>query len=133
MYQFASNPNQLNIDGFYKTGGGDILKFETHIYTNVQPYQYRANGLAWFRHQNPKKESPTIIISGEWLQAGPLLAYLRHGIWYFKGSHVNPKAEADFYFDEHEKKVKVEVRLYRFPNSEEHYTWKGTKIGDSVR
>ncbi|AUM65719.1 hypothetical protein C0R09_15000 [Brevibacillus laterosporus] len=128
MYRFASNPNQLNIDGIYKTNGGTTLKFNTYIHTNVLPHQYRVNGSVWFRHQDPNKEEPIIYITGEWLQAGPLLAYLRRGIWYFRGSHVNPGAEADFYFDEHEKKVKVEVRLFRHPQGEKQYTWRATKI-----
>ncbi|MBG9786934.1 hypothetical protein [Brevibacillus laterosporus] len=133
MYQFASNPNQLNIDGFYKTNR-TILKFKTYIYTNVLPHQYRVNGSIWNRNQDPNKEDPLVYITGEWLQAGPLLAYLRHGNWYIKGSYVSPDAEADFHFDEHEKKVKVELRLYHPPGSPTPYnTYKGTKIGGSVR
>ncbi|TPG74018.1 hypothetical protein EEL32_25515 [Brevibacillus laterosporus] len=120
MYRFASNPNQLNIDGVYKSKVGTTLKFETH--------QNRIYGLMWPKNQNPTTDPPAITISGEWLHAGPLIAFLRRGIWHYSGQQVNPDAEADFYFDEHEKKVKVEVRLFVPHDSEKHSTWRATKI-----
>ncbi|MFB0830930.1 hypothetical protein ACEU2D_15115 [Brevibacillus laterosporus] len=127
MYRFASNPKQLNINGIYKTEEGDkTLKFKAYLDTRISPPQYRVDGLVWF---NPQAEGePTIYITGQWLQAGPLLAYLWKGTWNHSHSNVYASGVAGFYFDENDKKVKVNVRLYPHPQGVTQYKWRATKI-----
>ncbi|QIC08192.1 hypothetical protein GOP56_22910 [Brevibacillus sp. 7WMA2] len=120
MYRFAPNPKQLNIDGVYRSKEGTTLKFETH--------QNVIYGSIWTKDQNPTTDPPGIIISGKWLRAGPLEAFLQNGTWHMSGTSLYLDGEADFYFDEHEKKVKVEVRLFVSHDPEKYSIWRGTKI-----
>lgn len=121
MYRFAPNPNQLNIDGVYKSKKGSTQKINT--------IQNSIDGFIWLKNQDPTRDPPAIQYSGALFRGGALTALLRHGVWYYKGQRVNGDAEADFDFDEDEKKVKVVVRLY-VPNDNRkiHSIWRATKI-----